>query len=103
MIWRRTLKVLGWCALLLVAVGLAAPYFSVEQYALRLQTSLERSMGRKVELQGVRFSLFQGPGFKIRKVTIHEDPAIGMEPASSPHRGAPEARSSDANCAIRLS
>jgi len=82
MIWRRLLKVLGWCLLLLVAAGLAAPYFSVDRYIQRLHTSLERSLGRKVDLEGVHFSLFRGPGFTIQKVTIYEDPAIGIEPVA---------------------
>jgi len=82
MIWRRLLKVLGWALLLLVAAGLAAPYFSVDRYIQRLQVSLERSLGRKVDLEGVRFSVFRGPGFTIQKVTIYEDPAIGIEPVA---------------------
>jgi len=79
---RRVVKVLGWCVLVLLILGLAAPYFSVEQYAYRLQGSLERSLGRKVELGGVHFSLFNGPGFSIGRVVIHEDPSIGIEPAA---------------------
>jgi hypothetical protein len=67
---------------LLVIVGLAAPYFSVEQYAKQLQSSLQRSLGRKVELRGVHFSLFNGPGFSIQQMTIHEDPSIGIEPVA---------------------
>jgi hypothetical protein len=82
MIVRRLLKVLGWGLLLLIAAGLAAPYFSVDRYVQRLQASLERSLGRKVELEGVRFSVFRGPGFTIQKVVIHEDPAIGIEPVA---------------------
>ena len=33
--------------------------------------------GRRVELGGVHFSLFKGPGFTVDSVVIHEDPAIG--------------------------
>jgi hypothetical protein len=82
MIVRRLLKVLGWALLLLIVAGLAAPYFSVDRYVQRLHTSLERSLGRKVELEGVRFSVFRGPGFTIQRVVIHEDPAIGIEPVA---------------------
>ncbi len=82
MTWRRLLKLLLWGVVLLVAAGLAAPYFSVDQYARRLQGSLERSLGRRVELQGVHFSLFSGPGFSIGRVVIHEDPSIGIEPVA---------------------
>ena len=82
MIWRRLAKWLGGALGLLVIVGLAAPYFSVEQYAKQLQSSLQRSLGRKVELRGVHFSLFNGPGFSIQQMTIHEDPSIGIEPVA---------------------
>src|ERR1041384_7887394 len=78
----RILKALGWCVCLLLVAGLAAPYLAVDRYAERLQRSLERSLGRKVELQGVHFSLFKGPGFSIDRVVIHEDPAIGIEPVA---------------------
>ena len=82
MTWRRACQLAAGALVLLVAAGLAAPSLKVDQYAQRLQNSLERSLGRKVELQGVRFSIFQGPGFKIQRVTIHEDPAIGIEPVA---------------------
>ena len=57
-------------AAMLVA-GLAAPFFTVDQYAKRLQSSLQRSLGRRVELQDVHFSLFKGPGFTVGHVTIY--------------------------------
>ena len=46
----------------------------------RLQASLERALGRRVEIGKVHFNLFKGPGFSVDNVTIYEDPAIGMEP-----------------------
>ncbi|MBS1859831.1 MAG: hypothetical protein JST11_30960 [Acidobacteria bacterium] len=79
---RLLVKLVLWGAAAYLAVGLILPYFSVERYARRLQSSLERSLGRRVELQGVHFSLFSGPGFSIQKVVIHEDPAIGIEPVA---------------------
>ena len=63
-----------------LGVGIVAPYVTVDQYAKRLQGSIERALGRKVELNGVHFSLFKGPGFAVDAVTIYEDPAIGREP-----------------------
>src|SRR5215831_19062376 len=82
MTWRRIVKWLALALVLVVAAGLAAPYFSVEQYARQLQSSLERSLGRKVDLRGVHFSLFNGPGFSIQQMTIYEDPSIGIEPVA---------------------
>ena len=60
--------------------GFAAPAFTADQYGRRLQTSLERALGRRVEIGKVHFNLFKGPGFSVDNVTIYEDPAIGMEP-----------------------
>ena len=76
------LKVLAWMVAVLLVAGLAAPYFTVDHYASRLQASLARSLGRRVELRDVHFSLFKGPGFSIEHVVIHEDPAIGIEPVA---------------------
>ena len=60
--------------------GSPRPAFTADQYGRRLQASLERALGRRVEIGKVRFSLFKGPGFSVDNVTIYEDPAIGMEP-----------------------
>jgi len=65
---------------LLLIAGVAAPYISADRYGRRLSASLERSLGRRVEIGNVRFSLFKGPGFALEGVTIYEDPAIGAEP-----------------------
>src|SRR5579885_1285921 len=73
--------------LLLLAV-LVAPYISADQYGLRLQWSLQRALGRKVEIGKVRFSLLEGPAFRIERdargpgIVIHEDPSIGIEPVA---------------------
>jgi hypothetical protein len=75
-------KLAGAALALLLAAGLAAPYLSADRYGERLRGSLERALGRRVELGGVHFSLFQGPGFTVDSVTIHEDPAIGNEPVA---------------------
>jgi uncharacterized protein involved in outer membrane biogenesis len=73
-------KTIGALLLLLVIVGFAAPAFTADQYGRRLQDSLGRALGRRVEIGKVRFNLFKGPGFSVDNVTIYEDPAIGMEP-----------------------
>jgi hypothetical protein len=75
-------KLAGAALALLLAAGLAAPYLSADRYGERLRGSLERALGRRVELEGVHFSLFKGPGFTVDSVTIHEDPAIGNEPVA---------------------
>jgi len=78
---RTLLKCTGCAMALLLVAGLAAPYFTADQYRSRLEGSISRAIGRRVELQGrVRFNLFNGPGFSIDQVVIYEDPSIGLEP-----------------------
>jgi hypothetical protein len=77
---RAILKAAGAAVLLLLLAGIVAPFFTAEQYGRRLQASLERALGRRVELQDVRFNVFKGPGFSVGRVTIYEDPSIGIEP-----------------------
>src|SRR5215471_15545543 len=79
---RRLFKILAWTVAVLLVAGLAAPVITIDQYARRLQASLQQSLGRRVELQDVHFSLFKGPGFSIGRVVIHEDPSIGIEPVA---------------------
>ena len=76
-------KIAGAGLALLLAVGIVAPYLGADQYGERLRRSLERALGRRVEFLGaVRFSLFNGPGFSVENVVIHEDPSIGIEPVA---------------------
>jgi hypothetical protein len=75
-------KVTGILIAMLLLAGIIAPFFTADQYGLRLQASLERALGRKVELGKVRFNLFKGPGFSVDRVVIYEDPAIGIEPVA---------------------
>jgi hypothetical protein len=78
---RTIARAAGAALVLLLAVGILAPYISADQYGQRLRGALERALGRRVEFRGkVRFSLFKGPGFSVENVVIHEDPSIGLEP-----------------------
>ena len=77
---RTLLRLIGAGIALVLIAGLVAPYLTADQYGQRLQASLARALGRRVELGKVRFSLFKGPGFSVDSVTIYEDPAIGIEP-----------------------
>jgi hypothetical protein len=78
---------LGCTALLLflVAGAIVVPYVNADPYGERLRSSLGRSLGRKVDIGQVRFSLWRGPAFVVERsagpgLVIHEDPAIGIEP-----------------------
>ena len=81
---RLILKLAGAAMVLLLAVGLAAPYVNADRYGAPLRGSLERALGgnRRVEIGKVHFSLLKGPRFSVDSVTIHEDPAIGAEPVA---------------------
>lgn len=79
---RTVVRLIGAAVVLLLLIGLGAPYVTADQYGKRLQASLERALGRHVEIGKVRFSVFKGPGFTVDRVTIHEDPSIGIEPVA---------------------
>ncbi|MFB3776227.1 MAG: AsmA family protein [Bryobacteraceae bacterium] len=65
---------------LVLLLGLIAPYLSANRFGESIRRALETSLHRKVEMQSAGFSLFRGPGFTLRGVVIHEDPAVGLEP-----------------------
>ncbi len=64
----------------LVLLGAIAPFISGSAFSGRIQRALEASLGRRVAFGDVRFTLFSGPGFSLRDVTIYEDPRFGIEP-----------------------
>jgi hypothetical protein len=86
MIARRAFKLAGLIVALLLVAAVAAPYIAADRYGGRLQASLERALGRRVELKArLTFSLLHGPAFRVdgnggSGVIIHEDPALGLEP-----------------------
>ena len=76
LIWRSS----GGVLLALLAAGTIAPYASADRFAEPIRLGLGKALGRRVEFGDVRFNLFTGPGFRVHKVVIHEDPAFGLEP-----------------------
>jgi hypothetical protein len=83
---RTALKSIAAVMALLIVAGIVAPYLNADRYGKRLKWSLERSLGRQVDIGKVHFSLFPSPAFSVERgdsgpgVVIHEDPSIGMEP-----------------------
>jgi hypothetical protein len=78
---RLTIRRALWLGLvILVAAGVAAPYLHADRFGDRIRRALEQSLDRKVDIAAVRFNLFRGPGFTLRGVVIHDDPAVGAEP-----------------------
>ena len=99
MIARRAFKTVGVAIALLLLLGVVAPYITADQFGSRLQGSLQRALGRRVDLRAkVRFSLLHGPAFRVDPgdgssgVVIHEDPSLGVEPVA--YVGALEVRPS---------
>jgi hypothetical protein len=95
---RKAFKLVGAAMAALLVLGLVAPYIAADQFGQRLQGSLQRALGRRVELKAkVRFSLLHGPAFRVdggdgSGVVIHEDPSLGVEPVA--YVGALEVRPS---------
>lgn len=76
---RRSVLVL----LVLAVAAIAMMYRNASGYGERLQNSLSRALGRRVEFKGpVEFSMLHGPALYVKQVVIHEDPAIGIEPVA---------------------
>ncbi len=82
---RTRLRTLRRAALLLAGlvllIGLVAPLRRVDRFAAPVRAALERSLDRKVEVNGpVRLHLFPAPRISLENVIIHEDPAVSAEP-----------------------
>ena len=78
--FHKALKVAAVLFLLIVVLGIGAPYLGAGYFQNRIERALESALGRKVEIEKTHYSLFTGPGFTIDKVVIEEDPRIGIEP-----------------------
>lgn len=69
--------------LLALAGAAGAPYLSADMYRDQVRESLERMLGRRVDLQGeARFQLYPRPGISLTRVVIHEVPDLGIEPVA---------------------
>ena len=66
--------------LIVILAGLIAPLVRVATFDRHIRQGLEASLGRKVDFREVHFTLFSGPGFSLKDVTIAEDSRYGIEP-----------------------
>ena len=66
--------------LLLIVLGIAAPFIQADRYGQQIRDALQRELNRKVEIGQVHFNLFTGPGFTVENVVIYDDPSAGIEP-----------------------
>jgi hypothetical protein len=70
-----------WIAVpLLLGAAYAITFLPLDFLQPSIARSIEASLGRRVEIGGVRLTLTNGPGVALDQVTIHEDPRAGIEP-----------------------
>lgn len=78
-IFRRYLFL--WLALVaLILLAIIPPLITVNRLQHRIATSISRSLGRPVHLDGVTLNLLPLPGFTLDNLVVDEDPAFGSEP-----------------------
>lgn len=76
---KRRLLIASGAVIFLLALVL--PIVKAEQFRSRIHRALEEALHRRVDIKGkVGFSIWNGPGFSITDVSIHEDPNISVEP-----------------------
>lgn len=73
-------RLAGAFVFLVLAAGLIAPLLDVGRFGSRVRQSLRDALGREVEIGRVHLDLFNGPGFSVDDVVIHDDPRAGIEP-----------------------
>ncbi len=79
--WRLVRRLAIGAALIVLIAGFSAPYIDAGAFRARIQSALEKSLGREVRIAGsVHYSLFSGPGFEMDDVLISDDPQAGIEP-----------------------
>ncbi len=72
---RRLFHTLGWVFLVLIVMGVVAPFLHADRYRGRVEAALSSALGRKVEIGDLRLDLFTGPGFSASNVTIGDSGA----------------------------
>jgi len=74
---RRAAIIVGVVVVLVVATALALPYlFDVNRYHSRIQSEIEKRLGRQTSLGPMRLSLFPF-AIRVQGATIAEDPSFG--------------------------
>jgi len=85
--WRVVFRTLFALVIVLAIAGVVAPRLNADRYGPPLKYSIERALGRQVDIGKVRFRIFPSPAFTLVRtpetgpgIVIHEDPTIGIEP-----------------------
>lgn len=66
--------------LLVLAVLIVPPLFSIGRYKSRVTQLISTSLGRPVRLSSVNLRVLPRPGFVLTDLTVEEDPEFGAEP-----------------------
>ena len=74
------MKKILWGALILLVAAYGLTFLPLDFLQPAIARSMAASLGRRVEIGGVRLTLGNGPGVTLDQVTIHEDPRAGIEP-----------------------
>ncbi len=70
----------GGLLLLLLAALVLPPLININRYQHRIAASLSASLGRPVEIAGMRLELLPRPGVEIAHFAVEEGPPFGAEP-----------------------
>lgn len=79
-------RVLFVALIVVVAIGIGAPFLDAERYRPRIQMAMEAAIHRHVEIEKVHLNLFTGPGFSLDNVLIADTQAAGIEPFAHVNR-----------------
>ena len=73
-------RILILALLIVIGIGLFAPYMDANRLRPRIQAALEAALNRHVRIGAVHLNLFTGPGFSVDTVVIDDDQSAGIEP-----------------------
>ena len=80
----KWIKRVLWTLTGLVVLAVVVPYLPADILRPSIERAMERGLGRKVTIGGLRLTLFPGPiprpGVTLDEVIIEEDPRAGIEP-----------------------
>jgi hypothetical protein len=77
---KKLRRILLTTLLVVLVVGLIAPFLRADWLRPRIEAALEAALNRPVHIGAVGLNLFTGPGFTVKNVLIDDDPAAGIEP-----------------------
>lgn len=77
---KRARRLAVWAIVALIAATLLPPFINANRFRNRLVDTIQRSIGRPVNMGDVHFTLLPRPGFVISNFSVTDDPAFSAEP-----------------------